>query len=69
MDADTLFDSLTDRLATARTLALMGDHDEARSLLASARADFEEWREVLAGYAGVEAMEHSLRVTEEAMKQ
>lgn len=68
VSAGTLFEDISERVARARTLYLMGQQEEARTLLASARSAYERYREVLAGVDGVLALEHSLETAEEAMR-
>lgn len=55
-----IFEDIADRIASARTRALMGERQEALALLQCARIDFLRFREVLRAYPGCLALEHSI---------
>ena len=62
-----IFEELADRVAAARTRALMGERQEALALLQRARIDFLRFREVLRGYPGSLALEYSIDVAQAAL--
>ena len=62
-----LFEEIAERVATARTRALMGERHEALALLQRARMDYLRFREVLHGYPGGLALEQSMEVAQAAL--
>jgi len=62
-----IFEEIAERVATARTRALMGERQEALTLLQCARIDFLRFREVLRAYPGSLALEHSLEAAQAAL--
>jgi hypothetical protein len=57
-----VYDSLQERLALARTRALMGERAPALDLLRQARADYETYKDALQGFP-LYALEHAFTVT------
>jgi hypothetical protein len=62
-----VFEIIAEQLATARTKALMGERKAARGLFRRAFLEFTRFREVLRGYPGFYALEHSFEVTKAAL--
>jgi hypothetical protein len=62
-----IFEEIAERVAAARTRALMGERQEALTLLQCARIDFLRFREVLRAYPGSLALEHSLETAQAAL--
>lgn len=58
-----LYEEISDRLAAARTKALMGERQEAMGLFRGASLDFTRFREVLHDYPGFYALEHAFTIT------
>ena len=58
-----IYEEIAERLALARTKALMGERQEALGLFQGASLDYTRFREVLAGYPGARALEHAFDVT------
>ena len=64
---EAICESLADRLATARTRYLMGDHAEAREMLQAVRLDYLRFRDVLRGMPGDLALRRGLESAEGVM--
>ena len=62
-----LFEDIAERLASARTKALMGEREEALGLFQGASLDYTRFREVLQGVPGHHALEHAFAVTMHAL--
>ena len=62
-----IFEDIAERVATARTRALMGERKEALALLQRARMDYLRFREVLHQYPGSLALAHSIEVAQSAL--
>ncbi len=62
-----LIEDLQEKLAEARTRALMGEREVALGVLRGATLEFVRFREVLKSETGYHALEHALDVTLEAM--
>jgi hypothetical protein len=62
-----LFEEIAERVATARTRALMGEREEALALLQRAHMDYLRFGDILKGYPGSLALEHSLEVARAAL--
>lgn len=58
-----IFEDIAERLALARTKALMGERQEALGLFQGASLDFTRFRDVLADYPGFYALEHAFDST------
>ncbi|HZT41141.1 MAG TPA: hypothetical protein VFA07_03070 [Chthonomonadaceae bacterium] len=58
-----IYEEIAERLALARTKALMGERQEALGLFQGASLDYTRFREVLASYPGAHALEHAFDVT------
>lgn len=58
-----IFEEIAERVALARTRALMGERQEALTLFQCARLDYLRFREVLRGYPGSLALEHAIETT------
>jgi hypothetical protein len=59
-----IFEELAERVATARTRALMGERQEALALLQRAQMDYLRFREVLKSYPGNLALQRSLEAAQ-----
>lgn len=68
MTPGAIFEDLADRLATARTRFLLGEHAEARALLESVWIDYLRHRDALRGMAGHAALVHSFETAQRAMQ-
>ena len=62
-----VYDDISDRLAMARTKALMGERKEALGIFQGASLDFRRFREALAGYPGYHALEYAFHATLNAL--
>ncbi|HLK57316.1 MAG TPA: hypothetical protein VKU00_12160 [Chthonomonadaceae bacterium] len=62
-----IYEEISERLALARTKALMGERQEALGLFQGASLDYTRFRDVLAGYPGAHALEHAFDVTMAAL--
>ena len=62
-----IYDEIAERLALARTKALMGERQEAIGIFQGASLDFTRFRDVLRGCPGYHALEHAFTVTMEAL--
>ena len=63
----SIYESISDALATARTKARIGDMEEANSILHSAQMDFNRFRNVLEVYPGFNALEYALSITHDTL--
>lgn len=63
LEMGEILDDLQERLAVARTKALMGERQEALGLLQLASLEYTRFKDVLAAYPGAHALEHALRQT------
>jgi hypothetical protein len=57
------YDDIADRLALARTRALMGEFEAAQQIFQPAAQDFDRYREVLQTMPGFYALEYALQHT------
>jgi hypothetical protein len=64
-----IYDEVQDRLALARTRALMGEREEALGLLRRATLEFTRFRDILAAFPGFHALEHALTTTRRSLEQ
>lgn len=62
-----IYEEIAERLALARTKALMGEREEALGQFQGASLDFKRFREALEGYPGFHALEHAFCVTLSAL--
>ena len=62
-----IFEDIAERVATARTRALMGERQEALTQLQRARMDYLRFREVLESYPGSLALQRSLEAAQAAL--
>jgi hypothetical protein len=62
-----LFEEIAERVASARTRALMGERHEALMLLQRARIDYLRFRDVLRAYPGGLALEQSMQTAQESL--
>lgn len=58
-----IYEDIAERLAAARTKALLGEREEALGVFRGAALDYRRFREVLAGYPGCHALEHAFNAT------
>lgn len=58
-----VYEEIAERLAQSRTKALMGEREEALGLLQSAILELKRFRDLLSGYPGFLALEHSMHMT------
>lgn len=63
MTLGDIFEQIAERLAEARTRALMGERQVALGLLHAAALEYQRFREVLTDYPGYHALEYSFDVT------
>ncbi len=67
LDAETtlgdVYEEIANRLAQARTKALMGERQEALGLMQAASLEYTRFREVLKNYPGHHALEYAFNVT------
>ena len=64
---DEILEDLQERLAEARTRALMGEREVALGVLRGAVLEMTRFRDLLQGESGYHALEHALDVTLDAM--
>ena len=64
-----IFEDIAERVAMARTRALMGERKEALAMLQKARMDFHRFREVLHGYPGSLALENSIASAQATLRE
>lgn len=62
-----VYDDISERLALARTKALMGERHEALGVFRGASLDYMRFREVLAEVPGFHALEHAFNITMAAL--
>jgi hypothetical protein len=62
-----IYEAIAERLALARTKALMGERLEALGIFQGASLDFTRFHEVLSDYPGFHALEHAFNVTMAAL--
>lgn len=62
-----IYEELAEKLAQARTKALMGEREEALGIFHGASLQFTRFRDVLSGYPGHHALEHAFEVTMQAL--
>ena len=58
-----IYEDIAERLAMARTKALMGERQEALGVFRGASLDYRRFHEVLQGFPGYHALEHAFQVT------
>jgi hypothetical protein len=58
-----IYEDIAERLATARTRALMGERQEALGVFRGASLDYLRFRDVLVSYPGFQALDHAFNVT------
>jgi hypothetical protein len=58
-----VYERIADRLAEARTRALMGERQEALGLFQAASLDYTRFREVLSDYPGSHALDYAFTIT------
>jgi hypothetical protein len=58
-----IYEEIAERMALARTKALMGEREEALGLFHGASLEYTRFREVLKDYPGYHALEHAFLVT------
>ncbi len=63
-----VYEEIADKLALARTKALMGEHAEALAIFQAASLDYIRFRDVLSSYPGFHALEHAFSVTMTALQ-
>lgn len=63
-----IYDEVQDRLALARTRALMGEREEALGLLRGATLEFTRFRDILTAFPGFHALEHALSATRRSLE-
>lgn len=63
-----IYEEIAERLAEARTRALMGERQNALSLFRGAKLEYQRFRDVLAEYPGFHALEHAFDVTMTALQ-
>src|ERR1043166_3497332 len=64
-----LFEDLAERIATARSKALMGERQEALGLFQGAFLEYTRYREVLASYPGHLSLEHDFEETRRTLME
>ena len=62
-----IFEDLAERVASARTHALMGERQEALALLQRVCLDFMRFREVLREYPGARSLEQSIETAQHTL--
>ena len=63
MTLGDIFDEIAERLAAARTKALMGEREEALGLFQGASLEYTRFQDVLQGYPGHLALKHAFEIT------
>ena len=58
-----VYEDISERLALARTKALMGERHEALGIFQGASLEFRRFREVLTDYPGYHALEYAFNAT------
>jgi hypothetical protein len=62
-----IYEDIAERLAIARTKALMGERQEALNAFQQVSLDYHRFRDVLEGYPGFRALEHAFQATMTAL--
>ena len=62
-----MYEDIADRLAIARTKALMGERQEALDVFQGVSLDYRRFQEVLKDYPGYHALEHAFLATMDAL--
>ena len=62
-----IYDGIADKLAEARTRALMGERQQALGILQGAALEMTRFRDVLRDIPGCLALEHAFEVTRQAL--
>ena len=62
-----IYDGIANRLAEARTRALMGERQQALGILQGAALEMTRFREVLRSVPGYLALDHAFEVTRQAL--
>jgi len=62
-----LYDEISERLALARTKALMGEREVALGIYQGASLDYTRFKQILSDYPGYHALEHAFQVTLNAL--
>jgi hypothetical protein len=65
---DDIYEEIADKLALARTKALMGERCEALGILQAASLEYTRFRDVLSAFPGFHALEHAYTVTMTALR-
>jgi hypothetical protein len=63
-----IYEEIAEKLALARTRALMGESCEALGIFQAASLEYTRFRDVLSAYPGFYALEHAFRVTMTALQ-
>lgn len=63
-----IYEEIADKLALARTKALMGEPCEALGIFQAASLEYTRFRDVLSAYPGFYALEHAFGVTMTALQ-
>ncbi len=63
MTLGDIFDDIAERLAQARTRALMGERQDALGLMRAAALEYQRFREALQDYPGHHALAYAFDVT------
>ena len=62
-----MYEEIAERLALARTKALMGEREEAMGIFQGASLEYRRFQDVLSGYPGHLALEHAFQATMAAL--
>ena len=62
-----IYDGIADKLAEARTRALMGERQQALGILQGAALEMMRFRDVLQSVPGYLALDHAFEVTRQAL--
>ena len=62
-----LYDEIADKLAQARTRALMGEREEALGIFRGASLEFTRFQDVLRDYPGFHALDYAFQATMTAL--
>ena len=63
-----IYEEIADKLALARTKALMGEPCEALGIFQAASLEYTRLRDVLSAYPGFHALEHAFGITMTALQ-
>lgn len=63
-----IYEEIADKLALARTKALMGEPCEALGIFQAASLEYTRFRDVLSAYPGFYALEHAFSITMTALQ-